>query len=94
MPTISAKIKSKFFVEIIKPSHYDDEGYVIQWIRAFIPSNSLASLYALALDAQQKQVLGDDVELVINAYDECHTVIPTRKIIQRIQQAAEGRESS
>src|SRR5579871_342010 len=85
MSTIATAARTKFFVEIIKPSHYDDEGYVIQWIRAFIPSNSLASLYALAQDAQQKHVLGDDVDLVINAYDECHTVIPTQKIIRRIQ---------
>ena len=33
---------AKLYVEVIKPSHYDDDGYVIQWRRAFIPSNSLA----------------------------------------------------
>ena len=22
----------QFFVELIKPSHYDDDGYVIQWL--------------------------------------------------------------
>jgi hypothetical protein len=76
-----------FFVEIIKPSHYDDDGYVIQWWRAFIPSNSLACLSALAEDASQRSVLGDDVEIVVNAYDECHTVIPTRQIIKRIHEA-------
>lgn len=81
-PTTS---REKFFVEIIKPSHYDDDGYVIQWYRAFIPSTSLACLYALADDARQRQVLGDAVDIVINAYDECHTVIPTQKIVQRIK---------
>lgn len=74
-----------FFVEIIKPSHYDDDGYVIQWVRAFIPSNSLACLYALAEDASQRRVLGDDVEIVINAYDESHTVISPRQIAKRIR---------
>ena len=29
--------------------------------------------------------MGDDVDVVLNAYDECNTVIPIRKIIQRIQ---------
>lgn len=24
----------KFYVELIKSSHYDDDGYVIQWCRA------------------------------------------------------------
>ena len=47
--------KKKFVIQIIKPSHYDDDGYVIQWLRAFIPSNSLACLYALVQDATQRE---------------------------------------
>ena len=27
---------------LVKPSHYDDDGYVIQWLRSAVPSNSLA----------------------------------------------------
>ncbi len=76
----------RFFVEIIKPSHYDDDGYVIQWYRAFVPSNSLACLYALVEDVAKRQALGPDVDLVTTAYDESHTVIPTQKIIRRIQE--------
>jgi pyruvate-formate lyase-activating enzyme len=76
---------STFHVEIIKPSHYDDDGYVIQWWRAFIPSNSLACLWALAEDALQRRVLGEDVKLAIQGYDETHTVVPVQKIIHRIQ---------
>src|SRR5438128_1626067 len=79
-----------FFVEIIKPSHYDDDGYVIQWLRAFIPSNSLACLYALTHAAGKRRVLGDQVDVVVNAYDESNTVIPVQRIIRRIQ-AARGR---
>jgi hypothetical protein len=80
----------KFFVEIIKPSHYDDDGYVIQWVRAFIPSNSLACLHTLVQDVQKRGVLGDDVEVVLNVYDESHTIIPVGHIIRRIQ-ASSGR---
>ena len=40
----------RFVVELIKPSHYDDDGYVIQWWKSWIPSNSLASLYGIAND--------------------------------------------
>jgi hypothetical protein len=72
-------------VDIIKPSHYDDDGYVIQWARAFIPSNSLACLYALADDVRRRQALGPDVDVVVNAYEEMHTVIPVRDIIRRTQ---------
>jgi hypothetical protein len=77
--------KGTFLVEIIKPSHYDDDGYLIQWFRAFVPSNSLACLYALVQDVEDRKALGDDVRIVVRAYDECHTVIPTRKIIRRIR---------
>jgi hypothetical protein len=37
------------------------------------PSNSLACLYALARDVASSQVLGADVGIEIDAYDECHT---------------------
>ena len=43
--------KRHFQLILIKPSHYDDDGYVIQWFRSVMPSNSLAALYGLAVDA-------------------------------------------
>ena len=51
--------RAAFHVELIKPSHYDDDGYVIQWHRTWFPSNSLACLYGLMLDAIDRGVLGD-----------------------------------
>ena len=77
--------KKKFFVELIKPSHYDDDGYVIQWWRSFIPSNSLACICGLTHDAAEKGALGDDVEFVINSYDEMNCVIPVADIIRRFK---------
>ena len=79
--------RRKYFVELIKPSHYDDDGYVIQWLKSWIPSNSLACLYGLAQDARDRQVLGEDVEITLSAYDECNTVIPVKKIIDRIKRS-------
>ena len=32
----SESIKRRFQLILIKPSHYDDEGYVIRWWRAMI----------------------------------------------------------
>jgi radical SAM superfamily enzyme YgiQ (UPF0313 family) len=80
----------RFVIELIKPSHYDDDGYVIQWWKSWIPSNSLASLYGIASDIAQRCALGPDVALEIHAYDECHTVIPIRGTISRIKQADAG----
>jgi radical SAM superfamily enzyme YgiQ (UPF0313 family) len=80
----------RFVVELIKPSHYDDDGYVIQWWKSWIPSNSLASLYGIATDIAVRRALGPDVALELRAYDECHTVIPIRQIIRRIKGADAG----
>ena len=38
--------RRRFQLVLIKPLHYDDDGYVIRWFRAFIPSNSLAVVSA------------------------------------------------
>ena len=55
---------------MVKPSHYDDDGYPIQWVRSAIPSNTLACLNGLAEDACRRQVLGPDVEIRLHTYDE------------------------
>jgi hypothetical protein len=80
----------RFVVALVKPSHYDDDGYVIQWRRSWIPSNSLACLYGIASEIKEKRSLGPDVDIAIDAYDECHTVIPVRGIIRRIKAADAG----
>jgi radical SAM superfamily enzyme YgiQ (UPF0313 family) len=74
----------RFTLVLIKPSHYDDDGYVIQWFRSAIPSNTLAVLYGLALECRERRVLGDDVEIVISAYDECNTHIRPQRIARQI----------
>ncbi|HVS81270.1 MAG TPA: radical SAM protein [Pyrinomonadaceae bacterium] len=82
--------KRRFRLVLIKPSHYDDDGYVIQWLRSAIPSNSLAVLHGLALECAEHKVLGDDVELEIHAFDETNTRIRTRRIASLIEGADAG----
>ncbi len=82
MPTGAGK--RRFALVLIKPSHYDDDGYVIQWVRSAIPSNSLACLYGLAKQCSDARGLGSDVELVIHAFDETNTVIRPNKIMDLI----------
>ncbi len=77
--------RARFLVELIKPSHYDDDGYLIQWWRGFVPSSSLSSIYGLALDAQARAVLGDGVDLEIAAHDETNARVPVRSIIRRFK---------
>jgi len=82
--------RRKFGIILIKPSHYDEQGYVIQWRRSTIPSNSLASVYGLLEECAAAEVLGPDVEIEIDAYDECNTVIDVRGTIQRLKTAGSG----
>ncbi len=80
----------RFCLVLIKPSHYDDDGYVIQWLRSAIPSNSLACLYGLALQCAQQKSLGEDVQLELHAIDETNTRIHPAKIAALINQAGMG----
>ena len=73
-----------FHLFLIKPSHYDDDGYVIQWARSSIPANTLASIYGLALDCAQREVLGPSVTITIKAWDETNTRIRPERIIDEI----------
>ena len=73
-----------FTLALIKPSHYDDDGYIIQWLRSAIPSNTLAVMNGLALDCQERRVLGDDVVIDISAYDETNTRIKPERIARQI----------
>jgi radical SAM superfamily enzyme YgiQ (UPF0313 family) len=79
-----------FSLVLVKPSHYDDDGYVIQWFRSAIPSNSLAALYGLARDCAERQVLGADVQLDIHPIDETNTRIRPEKLAKIIERAGAG----
>ena len=78
-------MKRRFQLVLIKPSHYHDDGYVIRWWRALIPSNSLASVYGLALDCAKRHVLGEDVEIDIDLIDETNTRVNIPKLIRRFR---------
>jgi radical SAM superfamily enzyme YgiQ (UPF0313 family) len=80
----------RFCLVLIKPSHYDDDGYVIQWYRSSIPSNSLASLYGLAKDCAERAVLGADVALEIHALDETNSRIRPARVAQQIERVGAG----
>ncbi len=71
----------RFCLYLIKPSHYDDQGYVIQWRLSPIPSNSLASVHGLVRDVVDRQVLGADWRVDIETIDETNVIIDTKAII-------------
>jgi Radical SAM superfamily len=81
MPSVRRDV---FQFVMIKPSHYDNDGYPIQWIRSIIPSNTLAAVNGLVLDCQRREVLGPDVEIRPLTLDETNTRIRPEKIIHQI----------
>src|SRR6516162_3157323 len=82
--------KRAFRVVLIKPSHYDPDCYVIQWWRSTLPSNSLASVYGLVEECVRARTLGPDVEIEIEACDECNTVVDVAGVIKRIRASGGG----
>jgi hypothetical protein len=74
-----------FRLYLIKPSHYDDDGYVILWFRSHIPSNTLAVLNGLALDCRERRVLGNQVDIAISVLDEAYCRIKPQRIIREIR---------
>ena len=79
-----------FKIVLIKPSHYDRDGYVIQWWRSGIPSNSLASLHGLLMECARAKVLGPDVAIDIDGCDECNTLVDVKGAIRAIRAAGSG----
>ncbi len=75
----------QFHLVLIKPSHYDDQGYVIQWVRSAVPSNSLAVMNGLVSDCAARRVLGDDVEITYSSMDEDNTRIRPARIARRLR---------
>ena len=76
--------KRRFQLILIKPSHYDDEGYVIRWWRSVTPSNSLAAVYGIAADCAERQSLGADVAIDIAAIDETNTRVDIPALMARL----------
>lgn len=67
-------------VVYIRPSRYDDEGYVCQFWRAIVPSNTLCCLEGLTRALADSGGLGDDVEVSVEVYDDTLERIPIKRI--------------
>ena len=76
--------KPRFQLILIKPSHYDNDGYVVQWLRSTMPSNSLAAVFSLANGAAARQLLGPGLPIDVMAMDETNTRVKPKEIARRI----------
>src|SRR5258706_11826209 len=71
----------KFRIVLIKPSKYDDEGYVIRFWKGVLPSNTLNVLHGLTEAVKDSGVFGD-LPIEIVTFDETAESLPVRKIIR------------
>ncbi len=74
-------------VVLIKPSKYDDEGYVVRFWRGVLPSNTLNVLHGLTADVARKRLLGD-IEIEVDTFDETTQKVPVKKIVGWARQPA------
>jgi hypothetical protein len=88
--TAAGRRQRTFRLFLIKPSHYDDDGYVIQWLRSNVPTNSLAALNGIAHDCIENRVLGDHVRVEIRIDDEINTRIRPKRIARAIRESSDG----
>lgn len=80
-------LTKRFALYLIKPSHYDDDGYVIQWKLSPIPSNSLASVHGLVRDVIDRKALGDEWDVDVETIDETNTEIDIKGVIADCKKA-------
>jgi radical SAM superfamily enzyme YgiQ (UPF0313 family) len=71
----------KFRIVLIKPSKYDDDGYVIRFWKGVLPSNTLNVLHGLTDDVKRRGALGN-IDLEVVTFDETAEKLPVNKIIR------------
>jgi radical SAM superfamily enzyme YgiQ (UPF0313 family) len=79
-PTAELSFKN-FRIVLIKPSKYDDDGYVIRFWKGVLPSNTLNVLHGLTEEVKTSRVFGD-LKIEIVTFDETAEKLPVRKIIR------------
>lgn len=70
-------------VVLIKPSRYDDDGFVVRHWRGVLPSNTLAALHSLTERVESAGALGAGVDVRIAAYDETVHRVDAAAVAQR-----------
>jgi len=79
-PSVGDRPIRRLVVYLIKPSKYDDDGYVIRYWKGVLPSNTLACLYGLTEDVRERKVLGAGLQWRIELIDETVQRVDVRAI--------------
>src|SRR6266481_8746613 len=79
-PTAELSFKN-FRIVLIKPSKYDDDGYVIRFWKGVLPSNTLNVLHGLTEDIKTRGVF-EDLPIEVTTFDETAEKVPMSLIIR------------
>ena len=71
-------------VVLVRPTRYDDEGYVVRHWRGTMPSNTLSCLNGLTEDAVASGALGS-IDVRVYAFDEAVDRIDPRRLGRRLR---------
>jgi radical SAM superfamily enzyme YgiQ (UPF0313 family) len=81
MPMANGRKVERVQIVLIKPSKYDDDGYVIRFWKGVLPSNTLSVLHGLTEDIIQRKVFGE-LPIDVITFDETAEKVPLKKIIR------------
>lgn len=70
----------KLHLYLIKPSQYDDEGYIVRHWRGILPSNTLACLAGLTEELLAQGRLGKSLRVKLHLHDEAVDAVPVARI--------------
>jgi radical SAM superfamily enzyme YgiQ (UPF0313 family) len=71
----------RFRIVLIKPSKYDDDGYVIRFWKGVLPSNTLNVLHGLTEDVKDRRVFGD-LPIEVTTFDETAEKVSIKRIVR------------
>ena len=75
-------------VLLIKPSKYDDEGYVMRYLRGVLPSNTLATMAGLTREVALHREVGR-VRVVTKMLDETVQRIDPKRLARKFNRPGE-----
>ncbi len=81
MPMPNGQAMERLRIVLIKPSKYDDDGYVIRFWKSVLPSNTLNVLHGLTEDIIERKVFGD-LPIEVTTFDETAEKVPLKKIVR------------
>jgi radical SAM superfamily enzyme YgiQ (UPF0313 family) len=77
---MTGEMLKKVHLYLIKPTQYDDDGYVVRHWRGVLPSNTLACLAGLTDEVVAQKRLGENVRVHVHLLDETVDKVPIKRI--------------